>query len=152
MKKPFLLSISLSCMDDNKTRCAMKRVILFDGECNFCHWNVQFIIKRDPKGRFLFASLQSEQGQALLQRHAIDTNEDSIILFENNRLYMQSTAVLKIAKQLYRLYPLLYVFIIIPRPLRNIFYRFVANNRYKWFGKKDKCMIPTEEEKKRFLS
>ncbi len=129
----------------------MQRIILFDGECNFCDWNVQFIIRRDPKAHFLFAPLQSEQGQALLQKHAISINEDSIILVEEDHYFIQSTAVLKIARHLHRLYPLVYLFILIPRPLRDLFYRFIANNRYKWFGKKDECMIPTPEQSKRFL-
>lgn len=130
----------------------MKQIILFDGVCHFCNWNVQFIIRRDPHAKFLFASLQSETGQRLLQRHHISKEEYSIVLVKDNRYYTQSTAVLHIARHLHRLYPMLYICIAMPRPLRDVFYRFIAKNRYKWFGKEDQCRIPSAEDKTRFLS
>lgn len=129
-----------------------KRIILFDGVCNFCNWNVQFIIRHDPHCHFLFASLQSEIGKQLLEKWSISSKEDSLILIDHHQYYTQSTAALKIARHLNSWLPLLYVFILIPRPIRNLLYRFIARNRYKWFGKRTTCMIPTAQEKRRFLS
>lgn len=130
---------------------AMKQIILFDGECIFCHWGIQFIMKRDPHAIFLFAPLHSEHGQTLLHQYSISKTEDSIVLLADNHYYVQSTAVLKIARKLQAWYPLLYLFMIIPRPLRDAVYRLIAKKRYKWFGKKDSCMIPSHDERKRFL-
>ena len=129
----------------------MKRIILFDGVCNFCNWNIQFIIRHDPEARFLFAPLQSDAGQRLQQMHHISIDEDSIILFENGQYYTHSTAVVKIARQLSGMYPILYILIIIPKPIRDYLYRLIARNRYKWFGIRNRCMIPSNEERARFL-
>ena len=130
----------------------MVRIILFDGECNFCEWNVQFIIKRDPKAIYKFAPLQSDIAQKLMGK-SIHNYPDkfTVILIEGNKIYTQSTAALRISKHLKKPWPFLYLLIIIPRPLRNLVYQFIAKNRYKWFGKKDQCMIPTPQMKKRFL-
>lgn len=128
------------------------KIILFDGVCNLCNGAINFIIKHDPKAIFSFASLQGETGQKLLAKHKIDPNKiDSIILIESQRVSVKSTAALRIAKSLNRGYPLLYGFIIIPIFIRNAVYDYIARNRYKWFGKKDSCMIPTPELKSRFL-
>lgn len=128
------------------------KIILFDGVCNLCNGAINFIIKHDPKAVFSFASLQGETGQKLLAKHKIDPNKiDSIILIESQRVSVKSTAALRIAKSLNRGYPLLYGFIIIPVFIRNAVYDYIASNRYKWFGKKDSCMIPTPELKSRFL-
>ena len=128
-------------------------IILFDGICNLCNQSVQFIIKRDPKNYFKFAALQSEQAQLILDQHGIPGDViDTIVLIENNKIYTQSTAALRIARKLNRLYFLLYIFILIPPFIRNPIYRFIARNRYKWFGKKDSCMMPEPELKNRFLS
>lgn len=128
------------------------KIILFDGVCNLCNGAINFIIKHDPKAIFSFASLQGETGQNLLAKHKIDPNKiDSIILIESQRVSVKSTAALRIAKSLNRGYPLLYGFIIIPVFIRNGVYDYIARNRYKWFGKKDSCMIPTPELKSRFL-
>ena len=130
----------------------MKRIVLFDGDCNFCNANVQFIIKRDPVARFHFASLQSDIGQQLVKKHAIPAEVDSLVLIENNKAYLKSTAALRIAKKLDGLWHLLFVFILIPWKLRDVAYDFVANNRYKWFGKnEDSCTLPSPEIRKRFL-
>jgi len=129
----------------------MKRIILFDGVCNFCNWNVQFIIHHDPKAFFLFAPLQSDAGQRLQQKHHISLEEDSIVLFENGQYYTHSTAIFKIVRRLNGLYPILYVLIIIPKPIRDYLYRFIARNRYNWFGKSNSCMIPSHKDKARFL-
>lgn len=127
-------------------------VVLFDGVCNLCNGSVQFIIKRDRKRLFRFAALQSEAGRQLMQNANLSSNYfDSIVLVQEDKAYVNSTAVLRIAKMLPGLWKLAYIFIIVPRPLRDAVYRFVANHRYKWFGKKDQCMIPTPELKELFL-
>lgn len=127
-------------------------IILFDGVCNFCNSSVNKIIKHDKKNRFKFAALQSEIGKKLLQKHSIDSTKiDSIILIENDVAFIKSSAILKISKHLNGIYPLAYGFIIIPTFLRDAVYDFIARNRYKWWGKKDSCMIPTQEVKSKFI-
>ena len=126
------------------------RIILFDGACNFCDASVQFIMNRD-QGAFHFASLQSEIGQQLVERYQLH-GIDSVVLIENDRAYTKSTAALRIAKRLYRLWPLCYVLIVVPRPFRDSLYNLIAKNRYKWFGKKDICMLPSEKDRARFLN
>lgn len=130
-----------------------KAVILFDGVCNLCNASVQFVLLRDKKDYFRFASLQSEYGQVTLQKFNLPTqNFDSFILVENDVLYTQSTAALRVAKNISGAWKLLYAFIIIPPFIRNLVYNFIAKNRYKWFGKKEECMIPQPEWEQKFLS
>jgi predicted DCC family thiol-disulfide oxidoreductase YuxK len=127
-------------------------IILFDGICNFCNSSVNFIIKRDIKDIFRFASLQSDKGQQYLSKFNLSQKEfGTIILIENDEFYTRSTSVLRIAKKLKGIWKLFYIFIIIPSPFRNFFYSLISKHRYKWFGKRDVCRIPTEEEKSRFL-
>ena len=129
-----------------------KDIILFDGVCNLCNSSINFVIKNDPKSRFVFATLQSKSGKQLIEHYNIDTSKlDSIILIKNNRAYAKSTAALKIVKSLSKLWPLLYLFIIVPPIIRNGVYDYISKNRYDWYGKKDVCMIPTPELKSRFL-
>lgn len=125
-------------------------IVLFDGECLLCEGSVQFIIKRDPELHFRFAALQSEIGQRYLAQGP-QLPADSFILIEQGQYYASSTAALRVVKRLKGLWPLLYVFIIIPPPLRNAVYRWVARNRYRWFGKRDACMMPTPEMRRHFL-
>ncbi len=128
-------------------------IILFDGVCNLCNGAVQFIIRHDKKNTFMFTSLQSETGQKLLAQYNFPPDElNSFILIENNKAYTRSTGALKVAKKLNGIFPMLYSFIIIPKILRDSIYDLVARNRYKWFGKKDECMIPTPQLKARFLN
>jgi predicted DCC family thiol-disulfide oxidoreductase YuxK len=128
-------------------------IVLFDGVCNLCNGAVQFIIRHDKKNIFMFASLQSEVGRKILEQYNFPLDElNSFILIENNKAYTRSTGALRVAKKLNGLWPLLYGFIIIPKFIRDSIYNWVAGNRYKWFGKKDDCMIPTPELKARFLS
>jgi len=128
-------------------------IILFDGICNLCNSAVQFIIKHDNKKLFRFASLQSETGQKLLSEYDLPLNEmNSFILIENGKAYNRSTAALRVAKKLNGILTWLYGFIIIPKIFRDSIYDWIAANRYKWFGKKEECMIPTPELKARFLS
>lgn len=128
------------------------KTILFDGVCNLCNSSVQFIIKRDYKDVFRFTALQSDAGTAIVTKYNIDTSKtDSIVLIDGGNYFVKSTAALKIAKNLSGAYPLLYGFMIVPNFIRNWVYDIIAKNRYKWFGKKDSCMIPTAELKKKFL-
>ncbi len=129
-----------------------KSIILFDGVCNLCNNAVQFIIKRDEKHHFLFTSLQSDAAQELLLHFKLKNADfDSILLIQNNKVYQKSTAILHISRYLPGLWKLNFGFIIIPKFIRDFVYTVIANNRYKWFGKKDSCMIPTQELKARFL-
>jgi predicted DCC family thiol-disulfide oxidoreductase YuxK len=129
----------------------MEKIILFDGICNFCSASVQFIIKRDPQAQFCFASLQSEAGKKLLTKYRIPEDINSLILIDGERYYVKSNASLRVCKHLKGFWKLFYVFILVPRPLRDCFYDIIAENRYKWFGKKESCMIPTPDIRKRFL-
>lgn len=129
-----------------------KQIILFDGVCNFCNYWVNFLIDRDKKDVFRFLALQSTVGQKLLNKFELDsTNYDTFILIVNDEYYTKSTAALKIAKELSFPLKAFYYFIIIPRAIRDFIYSIIANNRYKFFGKRDFCKIPTEDEKSRFL-
>ena len=129
-----------------------KIVILFDGVCNLCNGAVQFIIKRDKTSKFLFASLQSDFGQSQLQKFGLDPSKlHSIIALDNGKFYERSDAALKIASGLAQPWPMLGVFRILPRFLRDWVYDLIANNRYKMFGKRESCMIPTPELKGRFV-
>ncbi|MGB0522700.1 MAG: thiol-disulfide oxidoreductase DCC family protein [Flammeovirgaceae bacterium] len=128
-------------------------VILFDGVCNFCDSTINFVIGQDPKGIFKYASLQSPYGESLLTKFGLDTTDyDSFVMVEGDQYYTKSTAALRIAKQLGGLWPLLYSFIIIPKFIRDGVYSLVARNRYKWFGKKDECMLPSPEVRERFIT
>ena len=120
-------------------------IILFDGVCNLCNGAVNFVIKRDSGNVFKFASLQEKQGTLLLKKY------DSIVLIENDSVYTKSSAALRIARKLSKLWPLFIIFIIIPSFIRDGIYDFIAKNRYKWFGKKEQCMIPTPGSREKFL-
>ena len=128
------------------------RVILFDGVCNLCVGFVQFVIRRDPGERFAFASLQSGVGRRLIRDHEMPGDAlTSIILIEDDRYSWKSEAALRILRRLSMPWPLLYPFILVPRFIRDAVYGFIAAHRYQWFGKRDECMIPTPELKRRFL-
>ena len=127
------------------------KIILFDGFCNLCDKSVQFIIDRDRNGTFHFASLQSDTGRKLLQKYQVTEEVTSVVLVDNNTVYVQSDAALRICKHLTRPWNYLYLAIIIPKRVRDTVYRFIAKHRYRWFGKKNSCMLPTPEIKKRFL-
>jgi predicted DCC family thiol-disulfide oxidoreductase YuxK len=127
-------------------------IILFDGVCNLCNGAINFVIKRDTDNVFKFASLQEEPGPSLLKEYGINTLDiDSIILLEKGKAYTKSTAALRLSKKLSGGWPLIYGFIIIPAFIRNRVYDYIAKNRYKWFGRKDRCIIPTPELKDKFL-
>ena len=135
-----------------KNHTSNQPVILFDGVCNLCNNWVQFVIKRDPRGYFHFASLQSDAASVLLKNHRYEQAQlNSIILVEGENLYTESTAILHIVRRLKGPVKMASIFWIIPVFIRNPFYRFVARNRYKWFGKQESCMLPSEDAKKRFI-
>jgi predicted DCC family thiol-disulfide oxidoreductase YuxK len=127
-------------------------ILLFDGVCNLCNSIVQFTIKRDPKEKFKFASLQSESGQALLKKFGLPTDDfDSFVFINGDKYFLKSSAGLHVLKELGGVWKLFYVFIIFPRPLRDFVYNIIAKTRYKIFGKRGTCMIPTPRLKQRFL-
>ncbi len=135
-------------MSENKTA-----IILFDGVCNFCNDSVNFIIERDSKNHFKFAPLQSEIAAELMVKHRIDKEEtDSIVLVQNDQAFTHSTAALKIARNLDGAWSALYGFVIVPKFIRDFFYRVFAKYRYRLFGKKDQCMMPTPGIRERFLA
>jgi predicted DCC family thiol-disulfide oxidoreductase YuxK len=128
-------------------------IVLFDGVCNLCNTSVLFIIDRDPAGRFRFAPLQSEQANELLGTSgATPLDAGSVILIEEGRRYERSTAALRIARRLSGGWPLLYAFSVVPRPVRDAVYDWIARNRYRWFGRRDTCRMPTPELADRFLA
>jgi predicted DCC family thiol-disulfide oxidoreductase YuxK len=128
-------------------------IILFDGVCNFCDSAVNFVIKRDKKSVLKFAPLQSEFAKRILVNHHLADEElQTFLLLENNQVYKKSTAVLKACKYLKGLWPLLYGLIVVPKFIRDGIYNWVAKNRYKWFGKKEACMVPTTDMRSRFLN
>ncbi len=126
-------------------------IVLFDGLCNLCNCSVQFIIRHDKKNKFVFASLQSEVAQKLLNEIHVKSSQESIVLIKGNKHFEKSDAVLEIAKNLSGLWPMIYGFKIIPRFLRDVLYNWIAKNRYTWFGKSDSCLIASPELSGKFL-
>lgn len=127
-------------------------VILFDGVCNFCNAAAIFIIRRDPHRVFRFASLQSRTGRDFTARFPELRGVDSVILIENGVPYIESSAAFRIARRLRGPWMLAAGLLAVPRPLRDAFYRFIAKRRYRWFGRRDACMLPTKEIRDRFLA
>ena len=130
-----------------------KKIILFDGVCNLCESSVLFVIKHDTKDIFRFVALQSDLGLAIVKHIGLDTkNIDSVILYEPGIAYnYKSAAALEIAKNLGGFFHFGTVFKLIPNGLRNLLYDYIAKNRYLWYGKKESCLLPTEEIKSKFL-
>jgi len=130
----------------------MGPVIFFDGVCNLCNKSIDFILKRDSSKNFRFASLQSEAAKSLLKNKSIDLQSiRTIILLKDGKTFYRSDAILEIVRQLSAPWPLLYVFKIVPRFIRDGMYNLVSKHRYNWFGKKDTCRVPSKEERARFL-
>jgi predicted DCC family thiol-disulfide oxidoreductase YuxK len=129
-----------------------KKVIYFDGVCNLCTGTVQFLLRHNKKEDILFSSLQSKSGLQMLRYFGLPQhNYSSFVFVENGVLYQQSTGALRVTRYLGGLWPLLYVLILVPPCIRNRVYNKIAKNRYKWFGKKGECWLPTPAFKKRFL-
>ena len=130
-----------------------KKIILFDGVCNYCNDKINFIIKNDKQDVFRFVALQSETGQKIIKYLGIDSSIDSIILYEPGYAYfIKSEAVFRIIKHLSSSVKLLLFFNFIPTSIKNVFYDIIAKNRYNWYGKKESCMMPTEELKRKFIA
>lgn len=129
-----------------------KSILLFDGVCNLCNSSVQWVIDHDSDMKFQFASLQSDFSKQKLKQLGVE-NEDlnTVILIDGNQVYKRSSAALEVLKKLGGGWQLFYIFKIIPAPIRDLIYDFIAKNRYRWFGKEESCRIPTPELKSRFL-
>lgn len=128
-----------------------KPVVLFDGVCNYCNAMVNFAIRNDHKAVLRFAPLQSEAGISLREKYSIAPGIDTVIFIEKGKVYTYSDAAIRIAKHLRWPARILYGLIIVPKFIRQPFYKWIAKNRYKWFGRKEECMIPTPAVKARFL-
>lgn len=139
-------------MPNSSSGNPQETVIFYDGVCNLCNAAVRFVLKRDKKAVLKFCSLQSYRAKELLPADFSESNEpSSIVLKENDYVYTESTAALRICKHLSGLWPVLYVFILVPRFVRDGVYRFIARHRYKWFGKSESCPLPMPEWQERFL-
>ncbi|HEX3742820.1 MAG TPA: thiol-disulfide oxidoreductase DCC family protein [Bryobacteraceae bacterium] len=125
-----------------------EKIVLFDGVCNLCNGFVQFVLARDPARRFRFASLQSAAADRLLRDKL---PPETVVLMEGGRIYLKSTAALRIARGLSFPWPLFYGLMAIPRPVRDAVYDWVARHRYRWFGRREQCLLPTPELRSRFL-
>ena len=126
---------------------------MFDGVCNLCNAFVNFVIDRDPRSYFQFGALQSDPGHTLLRRYRMPTQDpQTIVLIEDGRTYVESTAALRIFRRLSGVWPVLYLFIVVPRRLRDPMYRLIAQHRYRWFGRRDECRLPEPGIEDRFLS
>lgn len=131
----------------------VKSVILFDGVCNLCNASIDFVLKRDQNDRFLVGALQEEASKKILADFNVNPEYlDSLVLVESDQIFFRSTAALRIARNLPGLWPLLYGLILLPPFLRDGIYDWIGKNRYRWFGKKNTCRLPTPEEKAKFLS
>jgi len=129
-----------------------ERVIVFDGVCNWCNAWVNFVIAHDPHGKFKFGTLQSDQGQQILKTLQLSTKDFStFLLLEQTRVYIKSTAALRIVRHLSGFWPLFYLGLLIPRPLRDALYDYVARHRYEWMGNTDACRPPSTDERGRFV-
>ena len=129
-----------------------KSILIFDGVCNFCNATINFVMKRDRRARFLFASNQSDEGAELLRSFQIDPdNAQSVFLIEGDRIWSKSDAALRVARRLSFPWNLGYAAIVIPKFVRDPVYDWIARNRYRWFGKRDICRLPNEAERARFL-
>ena len=130
-----------------------KSIILFDGVCNLCNASVKFVIKHDKKEQFLFASFQSDAAKEIMLHFNLkNLNLDSIVLIDDGKIYEKSTAILRITRHLNSGFKLLYFFIVIPKFVRDWLYSYIAKNRYRFFGKRESCRIPSLELKNRFLN
>ena len=127
-------------------------ILLFDGIYNLCNGTVRFFIRRDLRKRLRFAPLQSETGQRILKANGLPINHlSSIVFVEDGRSYINSSAVLRACGHLRFPWPAVKVFLLVPHPFRDLIYKWIARNRYRWFGKKDECPLPTTTDADRFF-
>jgi predicted DCC family thiol-disulfide oxidoreductase YuxK len=127
-------------------------IVLFDGTCGLCDRSVRFVLRRDSRGRFRFAPLQSGAAGRLLAAHGFTPEQmETVVLIEKDRPHLRSDAALRIARHLDWPWPLVYAAILIPRPIRDAVYHFIARRRYRWFGRVEACAWATPEELRRFL-
>ena len=127
-------------------------LVLFDGVCNLCNRSVQLLLKIDRKKRLIFGSLQSEKAQSILEQYGVNPAEMNSILFvKDGKIYRESDAILNICKTIGGIWKIFYLFIFLPRFLRNPLYRLIARHRYQWFGKRESCLLPSSEWKERFM-
>lgn len=137
---------------DNEKSISPQPILFFDGVCNLCNSSVQFVIRHDKKNQFLFAQLQTPAGQKALANTDIPSSgKESVILHIDGKYYTRSSAALHTLRLLGWPWATGFVFIIVPKPVRDAVYNFISRNRYRWFGKKDHCMIPTPDLTKRFI-
>ena len=129
-----------------------RHIVIFDGVCNFCNGAVNFIVERDPEGKFAFTPMQSELAQELVEKYGIsNVGFDTFLLIKNGECFIWTNAAIEIAKELDGHWWFCTIFKIVPRPVRDWFYRLFARNRYALFGRTDQCMTPTQELAKRFV-
>ncbi len=130
-----------------------QKIILFDGVCNLCNNAVQFVLKHDRKKQFKFASLQSSFGRKILENNHLPADQlQSLLLLDDGKMYTYSSGALRLAKYLDGAWPLIYGFMLVPKFLRDAVYKWVAKNRYKWFGKKEECWLPSPDLNSRFIN
>ena len=130
------------------------KIILYDGVCNMCDSTVQFILNRDQKKEIYYAGLQSAAAKQLLNGYGVKINNEqlgTVYYLKNGKVYTKSTAILKVSAELKGAWPLMAIFLIVPKFIRDGVYDFIAKNRYKWFGRKDYCVLPSAEERSHFL-
>ena len=129
-----------------------ERVIVFDGVCNWCNAWINFTLDHDPHQKFKFGTLQSQPAQQILKELHLPADDfETFLLLERGQVFTKSTAALKIARQLPGLWPLCYLGILIPRPVRDAVYSYIARRRYRWMGKSNTCRVPTQAERERFV-
>jgi predicted DCC family thiol-disulfide oxidoreductase YuxK len=127
-------------------------IVLFDGVCNFCNASVNFVMERDRHDYFRYAALQLDAGLKIMADNGLEAGKlDTLLLYEDGKIYTRSTAALRIARKLSGGWPLFYAFIIIPRPIRDFFYNLIAKNRYRLFGRQEACQVPTPDRRAKFL-
>lgn len=131
--------------------CTTDNIVFFDGHCNLCSGVVNFLLRRDKKEKFHYASLNSEAAKKYLSHTDKFRDKSSVVFYHRGTLYEKSSAVLHIFKQLPGLWPVLSIFLVVPRPLRDGVYNFISKNRYKWFDRKEQCYLPQKEVRHLFL-
>jgi predicted DCC family thiol-disulfide oxidoreductase YuxK len=141
------------CLSDSSYLYNMPtNLVLFDGVCNLCNSSVQLLLRIDKENRLTFGSFQSDTAQSLLKQHGINKELiNSIVFIRQDKIYMESTAILQICHTIGGWWKIIYLLMLIPPFIRNGIYHIIARNRYRWFGKRESCMIPSPSLKSRFI-